>query len=76
MEHQLLKKLAGYINGNLDMAVYAGTRHLRLHKISRNRVLITGTEYKTVSYKNSFLHQLDISKGGLCEVTRTMDLVV
>jgi len=65
LEAQLLKKLAGYINGNLDMAVYAGDKASEAAQNIKKPVLITGTEYKTVSYKNSSFIQLDISKGGL-----------
>ncbi|NLI92786.1 MAG: phosphodiester glycosidase family protein [Peptococcaceae bacterium] len=64
-EKQLINKMTAYINKNLDLAVYTGVKAAPASKDLKKPALITGTGYKTYSYKNSTFIQLDISKGGL-----------
>ncbi|MDR3542617.1 MAG: phosphodiester glycosidase family protein [Desulfosporosinus sp.] len=64
-EEQLLNKMTSYINDNLDMAVYTGSQAASAVRDMKKPALITGTDYKTYTYKNSNFIQLDISKGGL-----------
>lgn len=65
LEEQLLNKMTGYINENLDMAVYTGSQAASAVRDMEKPALITETEYKTYNYKNCSFIQLDISKGGL-----------
>jgi exopolysaccharide biosynthesis protein len=64
-EKQLLTKMTAYINKNMDMAVYTGSKAAPAAKDITKTALIAGTGYKTYTYKNSTFLQLDISKGGL-----------
>lgn len=65
LEKQLLKKLTGYINEKMDLAVYAGNKASSAAKGLKKPALLTENVYKTYNLKNSTFIQLDISKGGL-----------
>lgn len=65
LENRLLTKLNGYVNKNMDMALYAGAKAASAAKAVTKPVLITGTGYKASNYKNSTFIQLDTGKGGL-----------
>ncbi|SDH00254.1 phosphodiester glycosidase family protein [Desulfosporosinus hippei] len=65
MEEQLLNKMTGYINENLDMAVYTGSQAPTAVRDMSKPALISKNEYKTYDYKNSSFIQLDVSQGGL-----------
>lgn len=64
-EEQWLSRMTGYVNKNLDMAVYTGSQEDSVVRDMEKPVLITEAGYKTYNYKNSSFIQLDTRQGGL-----------
>lgn len=60
-----LSKMVTYINQNMDLAMFSGTKAAVLAKGVKKTALTTGNGYKTYRFKNSTFVQLDVSKGGL-----------